>query len=83
MMDGTCWPGTPFTVRSTLRMTTLRVGPAVIQGGSVEGGLASAVAVDRLVVDAGTSTVLAFTGAGTFVAFQTIEVSRELWYLRL
>ena len=76
---GSCWPGKSLISNGTLHITTLRVGPAVIRGGFVGIEASWGVAVDRLVVEAGSTTTMAFVTAGSFVTFQTIEVSR-LWF---
>ena len=75
-VDPQCWPGYVSVDLGDLRIDTLRVGPAVIQGGENGDTAPWGVSVQRLVVDAGTTTTLDFLGAGVFVAFQTIDVSR-------
>ncbi len=82
-----CWPGFTLIENGMLSISTLRVGPAVIQGGLLRlaankiGGVdlpevTWGVAVERLVVDAGTTTELLFLSPGDFVTFKQIEVSR-------
>jgi hypothetical protein len=78
-----CWPGLVALDGGTLRIDTLRVGPAVIQGGLPPDGsarrrgiAAGSAVVGRLVVSAGTVTRLVFLADGIFLRYNQLEVIR-------
>jgi hypothetical protein len=83
-----CWPGLVALDGGTLRIDTLRVGPAVIQGGlppdvSVRrrGIAAGSAVVGRLVVSAGTVTRLVFLADGIYLHYNQLEVICEFCFL--